>query len=1241
MSNNIDKTQIISEIKQFLDGRNDDIKYLVNLETSKKNNIGKCIIHEPEKPKKIVDISYIPFLFIKDLKKHNITLYNGDKQLQKSKMGIYGIDIQRLSDGQQDRLENGYNYLVQSTISYNSILEFFKDGGLDLGKKKVDKKNRLIKDARGNAQYEYRDLYYSVSTNEQFLISKKTRFYKGLNEYKDIHRLIFDIETTDLRSNSSRCFAIGIADNRGFETILSVDKDNDDESEKKLIIDFFSTIDKLKPSIISGYNSEKFDFSYLLERTKILNLDLTSTKTSLNENRTIWRRNNASVKFGNAAERYTATEMWGYTIFDIYHSARKTAALNSDIKNTKLKYIAKYENIAKPNRTYVDGKDGNIGKYWKENKVFLINTINEYIQLPNEYQVLGDKLLLLQNNKSKISVEEYNKFKGQLLNNQQEFIDWFKINALPDNKIKFIKGKDIIKQYLLDDLWETQQVDELYNQSTFLLCKTIPEVAQKTNTMGTAAVWNLLLTAWSYENKIAIPYIVKKEDFSGGLTRCYKKGFSKNIIKIDYASLYPSIQLTEGVFPVFDITGVIEKILIYLTTTRNIYKKLANGTELDSEEVILLAEIDSETHIKYINKTIKPEEWNIYKVKQLPIKILNNSLFGALGSGISFNWSDNVCAARITCVGRLHLRHAISWFKPYNCQPLLAVTDGINFMIPETTNIIVNNDEENVIIDNYIPIKEAWKYSNKIGVSAIIAKFNHEIKIFNESQGKQNFISIDEDGEFLSCLNLSRINYALLYEKKNKKTGLMETKVKLTGNSIKSKTMPEYIEDFIDKGMRLILEGKGDEFVDYYHNYAEDIFYKKIPLRKIASKSKIKCTISDYKNRGKDKNGRAKGKQAHMELLVEERNSTAIKLFKENIDKYINIENNNIDKTIDDFTIEQITQYVSDLMPLEPDLDSMLYYINIGSRKGDGDSKIIKDIISGKDMYASKLISSREMDENPDLTGNYNVLKYLSNFNTKVKIYLEAYDPEIRSQILVQTIKKKMKDANGNKTEKIEFVKNYFTKDQLILKNFDHDEYDSSMKLEHKEILFWNNYGYDPNKIWDGYNTYDDDKLYPEIYQHALDYLNIKMKESNKPVIKSIDDKLDVNDLILFKNKKTYNLGHYNGNFIEIIRENVDIPKHGIEIELEKQSVLDEVKLKRLKLDEGIDETEVTIKSIEQLFIDFKKEYNIPEKFTIEDINKIPKAKNAFNDFVEDYNNDLEEDEEDSDVEEFEDYSYD
>ena len=45
--------------------------------------------------------------------------------------------------------------------------------------------------------------------------------------------------------------------------------------------------------------------------------------------------------------------------------------------------------------------------------------------------------------------------------------------------ISFIGGKKLVKQYLLDDLWETEKVDELYNQSSFLLAKIISNQLSK------------------------------------------------------------------------------------------------------------------------------------------------------------------------------------------------------------------------------------------------------------------------------------------------------------------------------------------------------------------------------------------------------------------------------------------------------------------------------------------------------------------------------------------------------------------------------------------------------------------------------------------------------------------------------------------------------------------------------------------------------------------------------------------
>ena len=72
--------------------------------------------------------------------------------------------------------------------------------------------------------------------------------------------------------------------------------------------------------------------------------------------------------------------------------------------------------------------------------------------------------------------------------------------------------------------------------------------------------------------------------------------------------------------------------------------------------------------------------------------------------------------------------------------------------------------------------------------------------------------------QWISCINISRKNYALLMPNRT---------VKLTGNSIKSKRLQGYLEEFIDKGLRLLLEGKGDEFVEYYYEYLLKFIIKK------------------------------------------------------------------------------------------------------------------------------------------------------------------------------------------------------------------------------------------------------------------------------------------------------------------------------------------------------------------------------------------------------------------------------
>lgn len=1200
----IDKISVLSEIKGFLEGYNNELKYIVNVEVDPSTNVAECIIHEPNESPKIRRVQYEPFMYMKDLKLGGLKfgLYEDMPEDYVERLRIkHGITITPLKTGNQKRLVNGFCYKITSSKSYNDIINYLSDGGINPYEKLKDTNGKFVKDNKGNYVYVYRDYFYSPRPVEQFFISTQTRLFKGFEEYRDVNKVTFDIETTALRYQIGRVFAIGVRNNKGFETILEVEKTNDDEAEIKLIQQFFNLLNYLKPAVISGYFSETFDFDFILGRAKILNMDLSQLPMGLKDGVGLNRRGNVSVKYGNTADKYTATEMWGISVIDILHAVKRTAAVNTEIKETGLKYIAKFEKVAKSNRTYIDGEDNSIGKFYYENKMFMIDENNNYVQIPDGYQVTARNLYKIQANKSAgvINDEQYNTLKKTYLDENKGFVDWIKTEAMPKKMTTFISGKNLVKQYLLDDLWETEQIDELYNQSSFMLAKIVPTTYQRICTMGTAAIWNLLMTAWSYENDLAIPICDKNEKFSGGLARCYKSGYTERIIKIDYASLYPMIQLTEDVFPIFDITGVMKKMLLYLTTTRNIYKKMGGGAKLNEEEVTLLREIDHEAHVKYINDELKSSDTSKFKIKQLPIKILNNSLFGALGSAISFNWSDNVCAARITCTGRIHLRHAIAWFKKYGCVPLLAVTDGINFHFPVKTTIKITNKE---VIDTGVEdvIEKMWEYDGEVGIKALIAKYNKE-------EMKPPFMSVDDDGESLSCLNLSRINYATISLSKDKKTGEMKEKVKLTGNTIKSKVMPEYIEEFIDKGLDLILHGKGEEFVKYYYDYCDDIRYMRVPLKKIASKSKIKMTISAYKKRGKDKNGRDKGMQAHMELLIKEREELARKLFKEHQDEF------DLTKIKNTEDIDVITKLVANYMPPEPELDSVVYYVNTGYKKSHGDSREIKDKITGEPRMSSKLISGDDLINNPNITGEYNYEKYLDAFNSRVEALLVGFDPETRKKIPVSISKEG------------DLMKSDFNplKNELELKNFDLDDYDESMYLEKLEVDFWNKTGYDPRLIWNGFKMNESYRVHYDIYENALNYLNDLMTKSNKPRIKSINSDYKEGDLVLIKDASEYHVGLYNGVYLEIIRADVQVPKSDIEIELDRRREEDEKKLMELNSSELTKKTdrdlylEALSRRKLKYFEDFKREHKIPAEATMEQVfAAIEKSSDAFDDYV-------------------------
>ncbi len=778
----------VDEIKNYLEGY-DDQKYIVAVESNYYSREIFLVIHDPEKGKRIEKHKLKPFLWMKTPQIEN--LYKGDRKTIKKKMQEYSIKITPLNTKDEngntiERLDNGYKFMVSSSkCTYGELIRFFKDGGMDIFSEK------------------HKDNFLTISPTEQFLIQTGKRLFKGMDDYDDIHRFSFDIETTGLDPNVSRIFQIGMKDNKGFTHVLSIEGDNQreiDQREAEAIITFFKVIHHLKPAIIAGYNSENFDWYFIVKRAEILGLEITRIAKTLSN--VPFFRKKQTLKMGPEMEYYEQTTMWGYNIMDVYHAVRRAQAINSSIKEASLKYITKYSNAAKPNRVYIPGD--RIGKTWadKENKYWFDDTNGKW---------------------------------GIIINNE-----------LPEGTEE-VTGKYIVERYLIDDLWETEKVDNIFNQATFLLSKVLPTSYMRSATMGTAATWKLLMLGWSYTRKLAIPHTQSLRPFTGGLSRLLEVGYARNVVKFDFASLYPSIQLTHNVFTDADTTGAMRGLLQYNYDYRNLYKKLKSD----------YAKQGDKTKSEYYDK------------KQLPLKILNNGMFGSISAPNVFPWGDTNMGEKITCTGRQYLRHMIRFFNEKGFKPLVLDTDGVNFSVPENIE-----DLTYISTGRHHFNKEGKTYT---GLSAAVAEYNDKYMF--------GVMGLDVDEICTATINLSRKNYA----------DLIDGKVKLVGNTIKSKKMPVYISEFIDTGIRMLLDGNGSGFVKEYYDTIERIYNQEIPLSKIANKARVKTTIEEYRIKTKmlNKAGNPLPKQAHMELILQ----------------------NN----------------------LSVDLGDTIYYVNTGVKKSDGD----------------------------------------------------------------------------------------------------------------------------------------------------------------------------------------------------------------------------------------------------------------------------------------------------------------
>lgn len=298
-----------------------------------------------------------------------------------------------------------------------------------------------------------------------------------------------------------------------------------------------------------------------------------------------------------------------------------------------------------------------------------------------------------------------------------------------------------------------------------------------------------------------------------------------------------------------------------------------------------------------------------------------------------------------------------------------------------------------------------------------------------------------------SSINFSRKNYCDLLD---------DGSVKLVGNTVKSRRMSGFIAKFLEKAIPILLNGNGKEFLEYYYEYISKIYNFQIPLKDIASKGKIKKTIKEYVAdcQTLTKSGSKKSRQVWYELAIRANMDV-------NLDDTIYYVNTGTSKSESD--VKRVTrQYVmweGEKTELVGKVKSQLLK-DICEKKGlvykgmkDKEKKeLLKPyIIDEVDeiIVNCKLVPSEIIDSEEDILCTedieYNVIKYINQFNSRIKPLLVCFHPDIRDRIMITN----PDDRQYFTEQQCELVSGYPNRD------IDQDTYEALMTPERKEVEYW------------------------------------------------------------------------------------------------------------------------------------------------------------------------------------------
>jgi DNA polymerase elongation subunit (family B) len=241
--------------------------------------------------------------------------------------------------------------------------------------------------------------------------------------------------------------------------------------------------------------------------------------------------------------------------------------------------------------------------------------------------------------------------------------------------------------------------------------------------MGTTAIWDAIIFRNLYANNVIVPFAEEKfkSPYPGGYVKDPKTGMHEWVVSFDLNSLYPSIIMQYNMSPETIISGKVGNVTVdklsespvtpprtsnecmaasgqYFTTDKQgILPKIID--QMYSERVVIKRQmIAAQKELEKVDKNNKTELYKIQRDisiaenQQMSIKILLNSLYGALGNKY-FRFFDQRIAEGITLTGQLTIRWAETAINDYLRKILKTKKDYV---------VAIDTDSVYVVLDDLV-----------------------------------------------------------------------------------------------------------------------------------------------------------------------------------------------------------------------------------------------------------------------------------------------------------------------------------------------------------------------------------------------------------------------------------------------------------------------------------------------------------------------------------------------------------